>query len=261
VNAGDSAKPVTLSVLTTCLNEADNIDQLVKRMLRTIDRMDIVAELVVVDDGSQDGTWDGVTSWVKRDARVRGVRHERNRGIESGWRSALAESRGSLVCLIDADLQNRPEDVALLYDEYRAGRPLAGRRPDVVQGVRRPANLSRIRYLQSRGLNTILNAAFRMQLADNKSGFILCRREVLDRLLTHRFNYHYYQCFLTAAAHARGYTIGQVDTVFEPRMGGESFLNTIPVAPIARILWEIVKAWVDLYERDIISTSRARASL
>ena len=251
---------VTLSVLTTCLNEVDNIDHLAERTLRTFDRMDVVAELVVVDDGSDDGTWGRLASWMERDSRVRGVRHDKNRGIEGGWRSALAHSRGSLVCLIDADLQNRPEDVALLHDVYRERRPGGRQRPDVVQGVRRPENLSRLRYLQSRALNLILNVTFRMNLADNKSGFVLCRREVLDAMLTHRFRYRYYQCFLAAAAHMRGYSIRQVDTVFEPRVGGESFLKTIPVTPIARILWEIVKARVDLYEVDVISTKRARAS-
>lgn len=254
MSPSDVPTPVTLSVLTTCLNEVDNIDHLAKRMLRTFDRMDVEAELVVVDDGSDDGTWRRLANWMDLDPRIRGVRHDENRGIESGWRSALAHSQGSLVCLIDADLQNRPEDVALLHDVYRE------RRSDVVQGVRRPENLSRLRYLQSRALNLILNTTFRMHLKDNKSGFILCRREVLDAMLTHRFSYRYYQCFLAAAAHRRGFTIRQVDTVFEPRVGGESFLKTIPVRPIARILWEIVKARIDLYEVDVISTKRARAS-
>lgn len=251
---------MTLSVLTTCLDEADNIDQLAKRMLGTFDRMNVEAELVVVDDGSEDGTWSRLTDWMGRDPRIRGVRHDQNQGIESGWRSALAHSRGPLVCLIDADLQNRPEDVALLYDVYHERRSDAWRRPDLVQGVRRPENLSRLRYLQSRALNLVLNTTFRMHLKDNKSGFILCRREVLEAMLTHRFSYRYYQCFLAAAAHKRGYTIREVDTVFERRIGGESFLKTIPVRPIARILWEIVKARIDLYEVDVISARRAQAS-
>ena len=53
--------------------------------------------------------------------RVRGVRHERNRGIVGGWKSGLEAASGELICLIDSDLQNRPEDIVRLYEALAGG--------------------------------------------------------------------------------------------------------------------------------------------
>jgi phenylacetate-CoA ligase len=64
-----------------------------------------------------------------------------------------------------------------------------------------------------------------MRARDNKSGFVLCRREVLHEILRHRHRYKYFQTFVTVAAHARGYTIREVETLFETRIHGQSFIR------------------------------------
>ena len=72
--------------------------------------MGIAAELVMIDDGSVDETWSAIEREVAAsEGRVRGVRHVRNKGIVGGWRSGLQAAAGDLVCVIDSDLQNRPE--------------------------------------------------------------------------------------------------------------------------------------------------------
>lgn len=239
VKRSDRDRDVALSVITTCLDEEDNIDALVQRTLATLDRIGVAAEMVIVDDGSRDRTWERITHWSDADNRIRGIRHQQNRGIEAGWKTGLEGSRGAVVCLIDADLQNRPEDIATLYRVWKH-QPAA-----IVQGTRRTSNPPWSRYLLSKGLNLLLNTIFGMRLEDNKSGFLLCRREVLRSIIRHRFTYQYYQCFLTVAAHARGYHIQQVETVFNPRESGRSFLNNMPVRVVGRILWEIVKARIE----------------
>ena len=234
-----SADRLQLSVITTCLDEEQNIDELVRRTLAMFDQIDATAELVIVDDGSRDRTWAHIAHWRQNDSRIRAARHPHNRGIEAGWRSGLEASRGALVCLIDADLQNRPEDIAGLHQAYKH-HPAA-----VVQGTRRSTSPPWGRYLLSKGLNLLLNAIFGMRLPDNKSGFLLCRREVLYSVLQHRFAYRYYQCFLAVAAHAQGYSIHPVDTVFCPRHSGRSFLNNMPFRVIGRVLWEVLKARIE----------------
>ncbi|MEK6797662.1 MAG: glycosyltransferase family 2 protein [Planctomycetota bacterium] len=226
---------ITLSVIAPCLNEAGNVDALADRTLRAFDELRTTAELVLVDDGSTDGTWERIVLRSRADARVRGVRHECNRGIEAAWKTGLAATAGELICLIDADLQNPPEDIPRLYRGYLQ------ELPDIVQAVRRPKYSDWSRLLMSRGLNWLLNLAFGSSLGDAKSGFILTRRAVLTEILSHRRDYRYFQSFLGVAAHVRGYVVGEVESTFERRTAGQSFLGRFPLRTCARILREIVQ--------------------
>ncbi len=160
--------------------------------------------------------------------------------MEAGWNSGLENSDGEFVCLIDADLQYVPEDVWRLYREMlHSG-------SDLVQGFR--STIGRLRdgrYVLSIGLNFLLNSCFGMRQRDNKSGFVICRREVLRDILSHRFNYHYFQSFITVAAHSKGYSIREVETLFNERLVGESFLSNFPWKVIFRSLGDISKALVE----------------
>lgn len=232
---------VALSVIAPCFNEEANIDLLVDRTLLTFDSLGVVAELVLVDDGSSDATWTKIRRRGDDDGRVRCVRHPINQGMEGAWRSGMKTASGALVCLIDADLQNRPEDIAVLYQRHLRNEY------DIIQAVRHPAVGAFRRYLFSRALNTLLNFIFRMRAKDNKSGFILCRKEVLADVLRHRFRYRYFQTFLSASANRRGYSIGEVDTTFDQRHSGTSFLGAIPILISARIFWELMKFRVETW--------------
>ncbi|MGD2111131.1 MAG: glycosyltransferase family 2 protein [Phycisphaerae bacterium] len=227
--------PDALTVIAPCLNEAENIDVLVGRTLGAFDDGNIAGALVLVDDGSTDGTWSRIQSCTEREGRVRGCRHPHNMGMEAAWRTGLKAAQTPLVCLIDADLQNRPEDIVRLHAEY--GRTHA----DLVQAVRHPARGVRRGYTFSRGLNFLLNLTFRMNMRDNKSGFILTRTGILEVLLSHRFQYRYFQCFLGASAKVQGYAVAEVDTVFDRRHGGASFLSRFPIGVCLRALWELLK--------------------
>lgn len=251
---GDNTeRAMTLSVIAPCLNESANIDSLADRMLRVFDSLGIESELILIDDGSHDDTWEKIRRRGRGDRRIRGQRHPVNFGMETAWRTGLAASRGTLVCLIDADLQNRPEDIPTLLQAHREGSH------DVIQAVRRSADSDHRLMLFTRGLNVLLNTVFRMRARDNKSGFVLCKREVLAHILNHRNRYRYFQTFLGVSAHARGYRIQEIDTIFERRHGGESFLNRLPLLVSARILWEIGKYRIELWKTGLSPAERPQA--
>ena len=232
---------LTLSVIAPCFNEEFNIPALVERVLRVLDRGKLSGELILVDDGSSDGTRRVIEEHMaKHPGRVVGKFHARNAGIAGAWKTGASAARGKYVCVIDADLQYQPEDILRLH------RTLIESSVDVVQGWRSAVGRERgTRYHLSRGLNTILNTAFGMDLQDNKSGFAICVREVMQDLLSYEGNYFFWQTFIMVAAHAKGYSYREVEILFENRKQGTSFLDgsayrasVLSFVDVGKALWE-----------------------
>lgn len=84
-----------------------------------------------------------------------------------------------------------------------------------------------------------------MRARDNKSGFVLCSRSILLEILDHKYKYAAFQSFITVAAHSKGYQIREVETLFEDRKYGESFIKKFPVKLVLDCLLDICKAVVE----------------
>lgn len=227
-----------LSVIAPCFNEELNIRELARRVAMAFELGKIRGELVLVDDGSSDDTWGAIqeAETVHPDL-VRGQRHPQNRGIAAAWKTGVSAARAPTVAIIDSDLQYQPEDLPRLYRE------LMEHNVDVVQGWRSAVGRERgARYTLSRGLNSMLNATFGMSLQDNKSGFLVCAKEVLEDLLTYDGSYYYWQSFIMVAAHAKGYSYKQVETLFENRRAGTSFLDGNTYKAVSRSFVDLGRA-------------------
>jgi len=234
----ETAAPVELSVVVPCLNEALNVKELAERVLRVFEVGELRGELVLVDDGSTDDTAAVIRELSARHPDVVvGCFHPGNQGIAAAWRTGAVAARGVLVATIDADLQYQPEDL------LRLRRALYEHSVDVAQGWRSAVGRQKDRrYHLSRGLNHLLNGVFAMDLSDNKSGFVMCAREVLLDLLTYEGRYHYWQSFVMVAAHAKGYSYKEIETLFEPRRQGTSFLESTAIRASARSLVDVARA-------------------
>ena len=230
--------PLELSVIVPCLNEELNLKELAGRVLRTFEVGGFPGELILVDDGSTDGTAGIIRALMaEHPGQVVGVFHPQNRGIAAGWRSGAGASRGKLCATIDADLQYQPEDL------LRLRRALYDHSVDIVQGWRSPVGRRKDnRYTLSRGFNAMLNGVFGMELQDNKSGFVMCAREVLEDLLTYEGRYFYWQSFILVAAHAKGYSYKEIETIFEQRRQGTSFLEGTAMRAAAKSLVDVARA-------------------
>jgi phenylacetate-CoA ligase len=237
VSGGTS--PVDLSVIVPCFNEEANLPELVERTERVFERRRIRGEIVLVDDGSRDGTAAKMEALAARHPCVVGVHHPSNRGIPAAWETGFQRSRGRCVCTIDADLQYQPEAIALLYREMG----FSG--ADLVQGWR--STLERQhdhRYYLSRGLDYLLKLVFAMPEYDVKSGFVLYRREVFEDILREAPRFHYFQHMITVVAKSKGYSIRQVETLFAERQAGKSFIGGFPLAMMSRTMVDIGRAIV-----------------
>ncbi len=227
-----------LSVIAPCFNEELNVGELTRRVLNVFTHGDLPGELILVDDGSSDGTRAEIERLaVEYPDRVVGRFHHTNLGIANAWKTGVAAARAPTVAVIDSDLQYQPEDLLRLYRE------LFEHSIDVVQGWRSPVGRERgARYHLSRGFNRLLNGTFGMELSDNKSGFLMCGKEVMEDLLTYEGKYAYWQSFIMVAAHAKGYSYKEVETLFENRRAGKSFLDGTAYRAAGRSLIDLGKA-------------------
>ena len=230
-----------LTVVAPAFNEEANLPELVRRVLETLEVGKVSGELVLIDDGSTDGTARVIRELEKKHPGVVvGLFHGRNRGIAAAWKTGVRAARSPCVCVIDSDLQYQPEDI------LRLRRVLIEQSLDVVQGWRSAVGRRRdSRFYLSRGFNHLLNATFGMRLKDNKSGFVCASRDVFEDLLTYGGKYHYWQSFVMVAAHAKGYAYKEIECLFEPRRQGTSFLEKTAYRASARSLVDLGRAAIE----------------
>ena len=111
----------TISIIAPIYNEIGNIEKLYQRISQTMDASGESWELILVDDGSRDGSTEKIREYAQTDSRVRSVIFARNFGHQIAVTAGLDYSRGQAVVIIDADLQDPPELINELIAKWREG--------------------------------------------------------------------------------------------------------------------------------------------
>ena len=200
----------TLSVLIPAYNEADNIQELVERTARAFDELKTPGELIIVDDGSADGTGDAVEALQARYPWLRLIRHRRNRGLTVALQNGFHASRGEFIIFLPADLESHPdEDIPRLYNKLLEGY-------DVVAGWRQ--GRADGKEFASAIYNAVSSRLFDVHVHDANwiKGF---RREVIEALPPLRSDWHR---FLLHIAADQGWRVGETPTTWYPRKAGRS---------------------------------------
>ncbi len=166
-----------LAVVIPVYNEAATVANVVETVLA----QPLVRELIVVDDGSNDGTGTALQPLAKADGRIRLFRHEINQGKGAALRTGFAQVTAPLVVVQDADLEYDPGEYSLLINPILAGKA------DVVFGSRfMGSSAHRVLYfwhsLGNRILTTCSNMATNLNLTDMEAGFKAFRREVIQKI-------------------------------------------------------------------------------
>lgn len=120
VNSTDTQTPV-ISLVVPVFNEANCIREHLAIMLAAVGDLPEVVELVVVDDGSSDGTAEEVSQAAAADVRIRPLYFTRNFGKEAAIHAGLAAARGRCAVVLDADLQHPPSLIPTMYEYWRQG--------------------------------------------------------------------------------------------------------------------------------------------
>jgi dolichol-phosphate mannosyltransferase len=174
-----------VSVVTPCYNEELVLPEFLDRMGSVLEGLGVTAEIVAVDDGSTDRTWQVLTERVAKDRRVVAVRLMRNHGHQLALTAGLSICRGERVLIMDSDLQDPPEllpDMMKLMDEGA----------DVVYGQRRHREGETFfKRVTAAAFYRLIGRLTDVEIPSDTGDFRLMTRRVLDLLLAmperHRF--------------------------------------------------------------------------
>jgi undecaprenyl-phosphate 4-deoxy-4-formamido-L-arabinose transferase len=163
-----------VSVVVTVFNERATLEPLYDRTVAALG--DRGFELLFVDDGSADGSWDVLAGLHARDPRVRAIRFRRNFGQHPAMHAGLSRARGDVIVTMDGDLQNQPEDIGRLVAAVEGG-------ADVASGRRAARRDSWARTLPSRLINGMLRRFTGVAISDFGCAFNAYRADVVRPML------------------------------------------------------------------------------
>ncbi len=220
-----------LSVIIPVYNEVESIEVILKRVRDT----KLVNEIIVVDDGSKDGTRD-VLKNLDGKKGVRVILHEKNKGKGAAVRTGMAAATGDILLIQDADLEYDPRDYPSLLQPINEG--LA----DVVYGSRFLGRAHRVtmfwHLVANKMLTLMTNVLYNTILTDMETGYKVFRREILNGMVLHANSFDFEPEF-TAKILKRNYRIFEVPITFNPRDYAQG--KKIKLHDAFEAVWTLIK--------------------
>lgn len=195
------------AIIVPAYNEVENIPELVAELRATFDRHGLSGEVILVDDGSRDGTWEAAAREARSWDRLRVLRHRRNFGKTEAMLTAAEATSATWLILFDADIQHSTEEIPRYLEKLGEGW-------DIVTGRKIGRYEKR---LVSSTYNRLSRRIFEIPVSDTNSmkGF---RRQILDEVYLR----HDWHRFFVVLAYARGYSATEIDIALLPRRHGEA---------------------------------------
>jgi glycosyltransferase involved in cell wall biosynthesis len=203
-----------ISVVIPLRDEEENVVPLHRELADVLDQLGVSYEVILVDDGSADGTFEQLAMVQAQDPKVKAVRFTRNFGQTAAFAAGFSAARGQYIVTLDGDLQNDPRDIP--------GMLALARRKDIVSGWRRKRQDSFVtRHLPSAIANWLLGIITGVRLHDNGCSLKVYRANVVKPLKL-RPGMHRY---LPAIASQLGGRVAEVEVHHRPRRHGRSKYN------------------------------------
>lgn len=211
-----------LSVIIPAFNEHENISNTTRVITDILDGASIDFELVYVDDGSSDTTWQEICSCNQRDGRIRGVRFSRNFGKEGAIFAGLRAVTGDCAVLLDCDLQHPPELIPKMYSMWESG-------VEVVEAVKASRGKESLLYkMFAKSFYRIMKNSSGIDL-DGASDFKLLDRKAIDALneMPERMT------FFRALSSWVGFRSEKIEFDVKPRAAGKTKWSFIKLSRFA----------------------------
>jgi len=202
-----------LSIVIPCFNEADGVEALASALEPVLGELEIDGhELVLIDDGSTDGTFAALESWRTRSDAVHPIRLARNFGKEAAMTCGLHFARGQAVIILDADLQDPPALIPEMIQKWRAG-------ADMVLAHRKLRNEDGwFKRLTAAAFYRVMGVLAGNRVPSNVGDFRLMDRRVVDALL----HLPEKTRFMKGLMNYVGFTVATIDYVRPGRHSGQS---------------------------------------
>ena len=232
-----AAEQVDLSVVVPLFNEADNVAVLHRRIVESLTGTGRSFEILLVDDGSNDGTFPLLAGIARRDSRVRVIKLRRNFGQTPAMQAGIDHCRGKVIVTLDGDLQNDPQDIPILVNRLEEGY-------DLVVGWRRDRKDHRLlRNFPSRVANRLIRWVSGVPIHDTGCSLKAYRAELIRNVPLYA-DLHRFIPAMSTMASAR---VTEVVVRHHPRLRGRSKYG---LSRIWRVLLDLVAV------KMLISSSR-----
>jgi glycosyltransferase involved in cell wall biosynthesis len=226
-----SSSTLDLSVVVPLYNEEGSLPHLIDQVLATLRPLPLRFELVLVDDGSRDGTPALLRDLAGRVPELVAVLLRRNYGQTAAMAAGFDASRGAVIVTLDGDLQNDPADIPLLLQRLQEGNL------DLVSGWRHQRQDAAVsRLLPSLVANKLIGRVTGVKLHDYGCSLKAYRRELVSDLNL----YGELHRFLPALAFIEGARIGEVQVNHHPRRYGQSKYG---IDRTFRVLMDLLTVW------------------
>jgi len=199
-----------ISIIIPVYNEEENVLPLAKEILSAMGSTGRSFELVFVDDCSRDRTWERILEASRLDARVRGLRHQRNCGQSAALWTGFQNSAGPIIATLDGDLQNDPADLPRMIAKLDEA--------DFVTGTRARRADTWVRRASSKVARAARRAVLKIDIQDSGCAARVFRRETLSSA----FPFNGLHRFLPILVGSAGFTVLQVPVNHRPRTAGVS---------------------------------------
>jgi len=204
--------PKSLSVIIPVYNEAENLEELYQELVSATGKLERPVEIIFVDDGSVDGSWPILVAIQKCDSRVKLIRLRKNFGQTAALSAGFDYATGEIIISLDADLQNDPNDIALLVQKIEEGY-------DIVSGWRKNRKDKMLtRRLPSAVANWLISRTTQVKLHDYGCTLKAFRHDVIKNVKL----YGELHRFIPAIASHMGVAIAEVEVNHRPRQHGKS---------------------------------------
>jgi glycosyltransferase involved in cell wall biosynthesis len=200
-----------LSIVIPVYDEAQSLETLHRELVDVAEANGYQLDIVFVDDGSADDSWEVIERLAVGDARVRGLRFRRNFGKAAALSAGFAHAKGELVMTLDADLQDDPREIprflAAMHNNL-----------DVVSGWKKVRRDPWHKVIPSRMFNSLVSLLTGVKLHDHNCGMKCYRREIFQEVQL----YGELHRFVPVLAASRGYRVGEIEIYHRPRRFGRS---------------------------------------
>jgi len=210
----DRKIPLSISVFFPVYNDALSIGKLVNDVKGVLGRRFDDWEILLVNDGSADGSGQVVDELAASDPRIRAIHHDRNRGFGHVVRTGFAHCTGDLIFYTDGDGQFDPKELDVLLDHMDNA--------DIVNGFKIRRNDHVVRRIEGRLYHAVTRMFFGVNLKDVDCDFRLFKRHVVEDIMPLQCSGGVIGAEILAKVHERGYRVVQVPVHHYPRPHGRS---------------------------------------